>query len=69
MHAAPRSPVIDHLVQSSRACLVSGHAPGSSSDLSALLQDVAQRLPDVVPCDCLSLVLLTRPTRGSVDYA
>jgi hypothetical protein len=69
MHAAPRSPVIDHLIQSSRACLESGHAPGSSGDLSALLQDVAQRLPGVVPCDGLSRVLLTRPTRGRVGYA
>jgi hypothetical protein len=68
MHAAPRSPVIDHLVQSSRACLKSGHAPGSSGDLAALLQDVAQRL-GVVPCDCLSRVLLTRPTEGRVGYA
>jgi hypothetical protein len=69
MYAAPRSPVIDHLVQSSRACLESGHAPGSSGDRAALLQDVAQRPPGVVPCDCLSRVLLTRPTRGRVGYA
>jgi hypothetical protein len=69
MYAAPRSPVIDHLVQSSRACRESGHAPGSSGDLAALLQDVAQRLPGVVPGDCLSRVLLTRPTEGRVGYA
>jgi hypothetical protein len=69
MYAAPRSPVIDHLVQSSRAGLESGHAPGSSGDRSALLQDIAQRLPGVVPCDYLSRVLLTRPTRGRVRYA
>jgi hypothetical protein len=69
MYAAPRSPVIDHLVQSSRAGLESGHAPGSSGDRSALLQDIAQRLPGVVPCDGLSRVLLTRPTRGRVRYA
>ena len=69
MHAAPRSPVIDPLVQSSRACLESRHAPGSPGDLAALLQDVAQRLPGVVPRDCLSRVLLTRPTRGRVGYA
>jgi len=69
MHAAPRNPVIDHLVQSSRTGRERGHAPGSSGDLSALLQDGAQRLPGVVPCDCLSRVLLTRPTRGRVGYA
>jgi hypothetical protein len=69
MHAAPRSPVIGHLVQSSRACLESRHAPGSPGDLAALLQDVAQRLPGVVPCDYLSRGLLTRPTRGRVGYA
>ena len=43
MYAAPRSPVMDHLVLSYRACLERGHAPGSYGDLSALLQDVAQR--------------------------
>jgi hypothetical protein len=69
MHVAPQSPVIGHLIQSSRACLESGHAPGSPCDLAALLQDVAQRLPGVVPCDCLSRVLLTRPTWGRVGYA
>ena len=69
MYAAPRRPVIDHLVQPSRAGLESGHAPGSSGDLSALRQDVAQRLPGMVSCDCLSRVLLTRPTQGSVGYA
>ena len=69
MYAAPRSPVIDHLVQPSRAGLESGHAPGSSGNLSALLQDVAQRFPGVVPCDCLSRVLLTRATERSVVYA
>ena len=69
MYAAPRSPVIDHLVQSYRTGLERGHAPGSSGDLAALLQDVAQRPPGVVPCDCLSRVLLTRPTRGRVGYA
>jgi len=69
MHAAPRSPVIGHLVQSSRACLESRHAPGSPGDLAALLQVVAQRLLGVVPCDGLSRVLLTRPTRGKVGYA
>jgi hypothetical protein len=69
MYAAPRSPVIGHLVQSSPACLESRHAPGSPGDLAARLQDVAQRLPGVVPGDCLSRVLLTRPTRGRVGYA
>ena len=69
MYAAPRNPVIDHLVQSYRTGLERGHAPGSSGDLAALLQDVAQRPPGVVPGDCLSRVLLTRPTRGRVGYA
>jgi two-component system, NtrC family, sensor kinase len=57
MHAAPRNPVADRLVQLYRACLESGHAPGSSGDLSALLQDVAQHLHNVVSCDAMSLVL------------
>jgi len=60
---------MDHLVQSSWACLESGHAPGSSGDLAALLQDSAQRLPGVVPGDCLSRGLLTQPARGRVGYA
>jgi two-component system, NtrC family, sensor kinase len=57
MHAAPRNPVTDHLVQLYRACLESGPALGSSGDLSALLQDVAQRLHGVVPYDAVSPVL------------
>jgi signal transduction histidine kinase len=57
MHAAPRNPVTDRLVQLYRACLESGHAPGSPGALSALLQDVAQRLHGVGPCDTLRLVL------------
>jgi hypothetical protein len=69
MHDAPRNPVIDHLVQSYRACFESRHAPGSYDDLSTLVQDVAQRLHGVVLCDCISLVLLTRPTGRSVGYA
>ena len=69
MYAAPQNPVIDPLVQSAWTCLESGHAPGSPGDLAALLQDVAPRLPGVVPCDGLSRVLLTRPTRGRVGYA
>jgi hypothetical protein len=60
---------MDHLVQSARAGLESGHAPGSSGDLAALLQDIAQRLPGVVPCDGLSRVLLPRPTWGRVGDA
>ena len=69
MHAAPRSPVVNHLVQSSWTCLESGHVPVSPGDLAALLQDVPQRLPGLVPCDCLSRVLFTRPTERSVSYA
>src|SRR5262249_30525367 len=69
MHAAPRSPVVNHRVQTSWTCLESGHVPVSPDDVAALLQDVQQRLPGVVACDCLSRVLFTRPTERSVSYA
>src|SRR5262245_62138593 len=56
MHAAPWAPVIDHLVQSYRAGLESGHAPDLSGDLSTLLP-CPQRRHGVVPCGAIDLVL------------
>ena len=69
MYAAPRRPVIDHPVQPSRAGLESGYAPGAPGDLAARRQEVAQRPSNVVTCDCLNRVLLTRPTERSMGYA